>query len=123
MQRWVQAGEAVTLTHGEIVSSLRAHLATQAAALEKAERECRSWRALAEWESSPQLGRSVTWEPMRPNTSDSPWIQSMDERDQTESGHGSTVQDAAIDLATKLGLLDSGRCVTAPPASPQPKRQ
>lgn len=87
------------------VTCLRVQLANTRAQLAEAQRENAAWRALAEWESAPVHCRSVVWEPVRSDSGDDFWVQTMDEHDQTERGEGPTVQAAAIELAIKLNLL------------------
>jgi hypothetical protein len=97
--------------------TLRSKLATQAAALEKAELECRAWRALAEL----QDGRYHVKFPARRTLGDfggSVADKTKRELDGLGSyhvpriyGEGATAQEAAVALATNAGLLDSGSTV------------
>lgn len=73
------------------------------AQLAEAQRENEAWRALAEWECAPGVYRALVveerYEPSHPYTF------CAEDGSATRHGSGETPQAAAIDLATKLGLI------------------
>jgi hypothetical protein len=88
------------------VVRLRAELAEKIDALAKAERENAAWRALAEWEAEPNKHRSAVWETRR-SSDESYLFDSCGDDDTVCNVLSPTVQEAAVALATKLGLIDS----------------
>jgi len=98
MPEWVGNCRVIT------IDRLRSQLSAALARAEAAELENSAWRALAEWEAEPGVYRALVAEE-RYESSHSYRFCAEDGKE-TRYGAGLTPQAAAIDLATKLGLLN-----------------
>lgn len=87
--------------HDKVLREAQVELAAALARAEAAELENRAWRALAEWEREPETYRAVAWE-----YDPAPLVSASGDAGAYETAMEPTVQDAAMALAAKLGLIN-----------------